>query len=406
MITSKEALRALAQEAALMPQEKMAPVGSKNKQLFIGIPRETSFQENRVALVPEAVALLVSNGHEVVVETNAGKASNFSDNDYSEAGARIAHDTDEVYKADIVLRVAPPSNDEIKKMQPKQTLFSALQLPVQPKDFLKRLIDKKVTAIAWDFFQDDDGAFSVIRSMGEIAGNTSILIAAEYLSKANKGQGLMLGGISGVKPSKVVIIGAGTVGEFATRAAIGLGALVKVFDNNIYKLRRLQNSLGQSVWTSIIQPEILQTELMTADVVIGALRAKKGRTPVVITEGMVQNMREGSVVVDVSIDQGGCIETSRVTNHDKPVFTENGVIHYCVPNIASRVPRTASQALSNIFTPMLLNIGDEGGVDGVIKTHPGFRSGVYVYNGKLTSPILGETYNLPYKDIELLLAAL
>lgn len=406
MISSKEALRALAQEAALMPQEKMAPIGSREKQLYIGLPRETTFQENRVALVPEAVALLVSNGHEVVVESKAGKAANFSDHEYSEAGAKVTSDIKEIYKADIVIKVAPPTDDEVKLMNPKQTVLSALQLPVQPKDFLKKLMDKKVTALAWDYFQDDDGTLSVIRSMGEIAGNTSILIAAELLSSSNNGKGMMFGGITGVKPSNVVIIGAGTVGEFATRAALGLGADVKVFDNNIYKLRRLQNAVGQPIWTSIIQPDILEQELASADVLIGSLRAKRGRTPIVVTEHMVQQMAEGSVIVDVSIDQGGCVETSKVTNHTKPVYTEHGVVHYCVPNIASRVPRTASRALSNIFAPLLISIGDEGGVEGLIKTHPGARNGVYVYNGKLTSPILGEAFKLPYKDIELLLAAM
>lgn len=406
MISSKEALRALAHEAALMPQEKMAPLGNRKKQLFIGIPKETSFQENRVALAPEAVGLLVNNGHRVVVETNAGKASNFQDNEYSEAGAGIVYSSKEVYEANIVLKVAPPSKEEIEYLKPKQTLFSALQLTVQPKDFLKKLIEKRITAVAWDFIQDDDGTLAVIRTMGEIAGNTSILIAAEYLSNASNGQGLMLGGVAGVKPAKVVILGSGTVAEFATRSAIGLGASVKIFDNSIYKLRRLQNTLGKQVWTSIIQPEVLANELENADVVIGALRSKRGRTPVVITEEMVQRMKEGSVIVDVSIDQGGCVETSRVTNHTNPIFKEHGVVHYCVPNIASRVSRTASQALSNIFTPMLLNMGDEGGVESVIKSHPGFRSGVYIYNGKLTSPILGEAFNLPYKEIDLLLAAM
>ena len=241
--------------------------------------------------------------------------------------------------------------------------------------------------------------------MGEIAGNTSIQIAGEYLSTEKGGQGLMLGGISGVAPAEVVIIGAGTVGEFATRAALGLGATVKVFDKSIYRLRRLQNLIGQRIWTSVIQPEELKIALRNADVAIGAVRPEHGRTPMVVSEEMVQDMQDGSVIVDVSIDRGGCFETSEVTTHTDPVFRKYGVVHYCVPNIASRVPRTASYALSNIFTPMLLSMGDIGGFEELIKKDLGVRHGVYLYNGALTSEILSEAFRLPYKDLDILLAA-
>ena len=405
MITSKEVLKSLS-KGALMPQEEMLEVGRKKGKLFIGIPKEISFQENRVALVPDAVALLVNNGHQVVVESNAGKMANFQDNDYSEAGAQIVYTPEEVYKADIILKVAPPSLQEIEMMQPRQTLFSALQMTVQPEDFVKQLMTKKVTAIAFDWIKDQDGIFPVIRSMGEIAGGTSILIAAEYLSNVNNGQGSILGGISGISPTEVVILGAGTVGEFATRAALGLGASVKVFDNSIYRLRRLQSSIGTRVFTSVIQPKVLAKHLKTADVVIGAIRAPQGRTPCVVTEDMVSEMKVGSVIVDVSIDQGGCFETSRVTNHTNPVFRKHGVIHYCVPNIASRVSRTASYALSTIFAPILLNIGEEGGVPNMLKHDSGVRGGVYIYNGTLTNKYLGDTFGFPYTDLDLLMAAI
>jgi alanine dehydrogenase len=405
MITSKEVLKSLS-KGALMPQEEMLEVGRKKGKLFIGIPKEISFQENRVALVPDAVALLVNNGHQVVVESNAGKMANFQDNDYSEAGAQIVYTAEEVYKADIILKVAPPSLEEIGMMQPRQTLFSALQMTVQPEDFVKQLMTKRVTAIAFDWIKDQDGIFPVIRSMGEIAGGTSILIAAEYLSNVNNGQGSILGGISGISPTEVVILGAGTVGEFATRAALGLGASVKVFDNSIYRLRRLQSSIGTRVFTSVIQPKVLAKHLKTADVVIGAIRAPQGRTPCVVTEDMVSEMKVGSVIVDVSIDQGGCFETSKVTNHTNPVFRKHGVIHYCVPNIASRVSRTASYALSTIFAPILLNIGEEGGVANMLKHDSGVRNGVYIYNGTLTNKYLGDTFGFPYTDLDLLMAAI
>ena len=398
-------LKSLAKEAVMMPKEKLQPTEKKNSRLYIGIPKEISFQENRVPLVPEAVALLVNHGHEVVVESKAGDKANFSDRDYSEAGAQIVYDTKDVYKAHIILKVAPPTDAEIELMSAKQILFSALQLSVQPRTVLKKLMQKKVTAIAWDYIRDEEGIYTVIRSMGEIAGNTSVLVAAECLSNVNSGKGLMFGGIAGTSPTEVVIIGAGTVGEFAARAALGLGASVKVFDSSTHRLRRLQNDLGQPIWTSIIQPKVLAKALKRADVAIGALRARGGKTPCVVSENMVSEMKDGSVIVDVSIDQGGCFETSRVTNHDKPTFIEYGVTHYCVPNIPSRVSRTASFALSNIFSPCLLQIANEGGCEKLIKCNEGFRGGVYLYNGMLTSPILGKAFKLPYKNIELLIAA-
>ncbi|HRG58619.1 MAG TPA: alanine dehydrogenase [Bacteroidia bacterium] len=405
MITSKEVLISLQKKGGLMPQEEMLEVQPKKGALFIGVPKETYFQENRICLVPEAVALLVSNGHQVVIETNAGKAANFDDKDYSEAGARIVYSSKEVYEADIILKVAPPSAEEIEMLQRKQTLFSALQMTVQSDDYVKQLMNKKVTAIAYDYIKDEDGIFPIIRSMSEIAGNTSILIAAEYLSNINHGNGSMFGGITGTSPTDVVILGAGTVGEFATRAALGLGAMVKIFDNSVYRLRRLQSDLATRVFTSVLQPKVLAKALKTADVVIGAIRAPKGRTPCVVTEEMVSEMKYGSVMIDISIDQGGCFETSRVTNHTNPVYRTHGVIHYCVPNIPSRVSRTASYALSNVLTPILVNIGDEGGIESLLRSNSGVRHGVYIYNGILTNQFLGETFKLPYKDIDLLMAA-
>ncbi len=388
----------------MLPLEKLQPIGSRRKRLFIGIPKEISMQENRVALVPEAVQLLVNNGHRVLVETDAGKASNFLDNEYSEAGAEIAYSTEEVYKADILLKVEPVSDDEMEFLKPKQVVISAMQLNVQPKNYIKNLMAKKVSAIAWDYIADEDGVLPIVRSMGEIAGTSAVLIAAEYLMN-QKGQGIMLGGITGVSPTQVVIIGAGSVGEFAARAALGLGADVRVFDNSISKLRRLQNAIGQRVSTSAIQPKVLAKALMRADVAIGAIRTMSGRTPCYVSEDMVQQMKSGSVIVDISIDQGGCFETSRVTTLDKPVYKKHDIIHYCVPNIASLVSRTASHALSNVIAPLVLQMGDEGGVEDMIRNHVGIQNGVYLYNGTLTNKYLGESLNLPCKDLKLLLAA-
>jgi len=340
----------------------------------------------------------------VIVETNAGRESKFSDHDYSEAGASIVYDKEAVFKSDIILKVAPPSQEEIEMMPGKQTLISALQLSAQKEELFKALSVKKITAIAWDYIQDDAGIFPIVRAMGEIAGYTSVQIATEYLSHINGGQGLMFGGISGVRPTEVVILGAGTVGEFATRAAIGMGASVKLFDNDIYRLRRLQNDLGTRIWSSTILPSELRNAIESADVVIGAIHTTKGRTPMIVTEDMISNMKFGSVVVDVSIDQGGCFETSRVTNHDNPVFQEHGVIHYCVPNIAARVSRTASYALSNIFAPTLMEMGDEGGIANLVGVNKGIRAGVYMYNGTVTNETIGTQFELPWKPLELLIA--
>lgn len=403
MITDPDILKSLLHQGSLMPKEEMLEIAKKKGSLFIGIPKETSFQERRVALVPEAVSLLVANGHRVIIETKAGEGSNFSDNDYSEAGAEIISSAKPIFACNIIFKVAPPTEEEIEMMTGNQTLISALQIVIQPKAILKKMMAKKITAIAWDYIKDEEGVFSVVRTMGEIAGNTSILVAGELLSSFSSGKGIMLGGVAGVQPTEVVIIGAGTVGEFATRAALGLGASVKVFDNSLTRLRRLQNDIGNRVFTSIIQPKVLAKAIRRADVVIGALRSPLGKTPCVVSEDMVEQMKEGSVIVDVSIDQGGCFETSHVTNHNDPVFIKHGIIHYCVPNIASRVSRTASFALSNIFSPLIIEMGDRGGVEDIIRLKKGFRNGVYMYKGVLTNEILGKVFDLNYKSIDLLL---
>ena len=315
MITDPEVLKGLMQQGSLLPQEETLEIQKRKGSLFIGIPKEISFQERRVGLVPEAVHLLVANGHRVRVEAGCGIGANFSDNDYSEAGAEICSDRKEIYACDIIFKVTPPSEEEADLMVGNQTFISALQIATQPKEILKKLIAKKITAIAWDYIRDEEGVFAVVRTLGEIAGTTSMLVAGELLSSFSSGKGMMLGGIAGVQPTEVVVIGAGTVGEFATRTALGLGASVKVFDNSLSKLRRLQNDIGSRVYTSIIQPKVLAKAIRRADVVIGALRSPLGRTPCVVSESMIESMKLGSVVVDVSIDQGGCFETSRITNH-------------------------------------------------------------------------------------------
>lgn len=398
-------IRSLAREASLLPAEQLLQVPVRGSELVIGIPKEHSLQEKRVALVPEAVALLVARGHQVLVETGAGNQSHYTDADYSEAGARIVYDRKQVFTTGIVIKVEPPSLDEVELMGMRQTLISALQLSIQQDGLLEALAAKKTTAIAWDFITNHDGIVPLVRAMGEIAGNSAMLIAGELLA-GPEGRGTMLGGVSGVRPSEVVIIGAGTVAEYATRAALGLGASVKLFDNSPHRLIRLQNAVGQRLWTSTLQPSVLEEALRTADVAIGALRGAGGRTPLVVSEPMVAAMRRGTVVVDVSIDRGGCFETSRITSHERPTFLEFGVIHYCVPNIPSRVSRTASKALSNIFAPMLLEFAGDGGIESAIRKNRLARSGVYMFNGTLTHAEIAGERDMPHKDLDLLLAAL
>ncbi|MEI8046007.1 MAG: alanine dehydrogenase [Bacteroidota bacterium] len=389
----------------LMPQEERLEVKRGQKNLVIGVPKECAFTENRIPLDPDAVALLVHNGHQVLIEADAGKAAHFADTEYAEMGAEIIYDTAKIFTADIILKIAPPNQDEIEMMGHKQTLISSIHTSAINEEYFRRLLVKRITALAFEYVQDKVGTFPVIRAMSEIAGNTSMLVAAEYMSNPEYGRGKMLGGFSGISPTEVVILGAGTVGEYATRAALGMGAFVKIFDNSVYKLRRLQNNLNTRVYTSMIQPRVLMNALRSADVVIGAIHTAYGRTPVVVTEEMVQQMKEGAVIIDVSIDQGGCFETSEVTDHRNPVFKKYGVTHYCVPNIASKVPHTASYALSNFLSPILLKFGDEGGVEKVLHSDYGIRQGVYLYNGISTNKFLSDSFRLPFQDINLLMAA-
>jgi len=402
----REGMADIARQGLLQTQEATLETRNKKNSLNIGIPKEISFQENRIALTPLSVALLVNNGHKVILESGAGIAANFSDSEYAEQGAKIAYDKKEVFDCDILVKIAPPMLEEIAMMHKGQTLISSLQTGTLKQEYLKALMQKKINALCFEYLRDEGNVLSVVRAMSEIVGSTSILIAAEYLSNVTGGKGLMLGGFTGVPPTEIVILGAGTVGEYAARTALALGAEVKVFDSSIYRLRRLQNNLGNSrVFTSVMQPIVLNKHIVTCDVVIGAIRASHGRSPCIVMEETVARMKPHSVVIDVSIDQGGCFETSEVTNHTNPVFRKYDVIHYCVPNIASRVPRTASYALTNIFAPILLDIGEFGGLMNMIWNNPGIREALYIYQGNVTNKDLADMFNLPFKDLELLVVS-
>ena len=386
-------------------QPEQLQVRQQPNKLYIGIPVESTLQENRVALVPASVATLAAYGHRIIVEAGAGEKAHFSDHDYSEAGAVISFSKEEVFRADVLIKVAPPTLEEIELMHPSQILISPLQLPLISAEYVNRLLQKRVIALAMEYIKDASDMFPVVRIMSEMAGLSAMLTAAELLSSTGGGKGVLLGGISGVPSAKVVILGAGIVGEHATRVALGLGAEVRVFDDDIYKLKRLQNQVGRQLFTSVFNPYYLEEELVNAEVAIGAIHAKSGRAPLVVSEEMVAKMKPGSVIIDVSIDQGGCFETSEVTSLQKPTFVRHGVIHYCVPNIASRVPRTASIAISNILTPILINAESTRDIEHLLFTHPGLRHGVYTYKGCLCNEYLGERFDIKSTHLDLLIVS-
>jgi len=385
--------------------EETLDVKPKGVELFIGIPRETSFQENRIALTPDAVSVLVANGHRVIMETKAGEGASYSDRDYSEAGAKIANSKKEVFECDILVKSAPVGEDELDLLKLHQFIISPIHLAAMKQHILERMMDKKITALSFENLKDDSGHNPIVRSMSEIAGSAVMLIAGQYLSNANNGKGVLVGGISGIPPTKVIIIGAGIVGEQAARTALAMGASVKVFDNSIYRLKRLQNNIGVRLYTSVIEPGILSKQLKTCDVAVGALSSYGGRTPLVVTEEMVSRMRPGSVIVDVCIDHGGCFETSSLTTHTAPVFRKYDVIHYCVPNIPSGFARTASQAISNTLMPLMLEMADEGGFENMVWYKINIRSGIYLFKGALTNFHLSERFDLKFTDLNLLIAS-
>ena len=392
-------------EGGYQTQAEMLPIKRKNQKLFIGIPKESTLQENRVALIPSSVTALIASGHRIVVESGAGEKSSFSDHDYSEQGAEIAYSAQQVYAADVIVKVAPPTLAEIDFMRPNQLLISPLQLPTISAEYIQKLRQKRVIALAMEYIKDDSGTFPIVRIMSEMAGISAVLTAAELMSKSSGGKGLLLGGISGVPSAKVVILGAGVVAEYASRAALGLGAEIRIFDNNIFKLKQIQNQVGHRLYTSALNPIYLEAELITADVAIGAMHSESGRTPIVVSESMVEKMKPGAIIIDVSIDQGGCFATSRLTSLENPTFVEHDVIHYCVPNIASNVPRTASIATSNILTPILLEAGSTGNIENIFFANYGLRHGIYTYKGCLTNTYLGHRFDIKSTDLDLLITS-
>lgn len=388
-------------KSQLLPQEETLEIEKQKGDLFIGLPKETYFQEKRICLTPDAITALVANGHKVLIENGAGVEAGFTDTDYSEAGAQLTNDTKKVFGCPIVLKVEPPTLEEIEYLNPKSVLISALQLKTRKKEYFMALAKKKVTALAFEFIKDEEHSYPAVKSLSEIAGTASVLIAAELMANAKDGNGLLLGNISGMPPAEVVVIGAGTVGEYATRSAMGLGANVKVFDSSLTRLRKLQSNIGRPLYTSTIQPKYLMKALRRCDVAIGAVRGSN-RSPIIVTEDMVSNMKKGAVIIDVSVDMGGCFETTEMTSHDDPIKIKYDVIHYGVPNIPARYPKSASISISNIFTPYLLDIAECGGLENAIRFDGGLKNGLYFYRGILTNKAVAEWFDMSYSDINLL----
>ncbi len=390
---------------AFMPKEEHLEVALKTRKITIGIPSDDKIDEKRVALTPESICLLAQTGNEIIVQSGAGLGANYTDNDYSENGARITDSISQVYSADVIIKVAPFSDKDTEYLKGNQVLFSCLNVLKLTEETLDKLIRKKVTAIAFEKIRDSSGLMPVIESMSEISGVTSILIASEYLSTFQGGKGVMLGGVTGVTPTEVIILGANTAGESAARAALGLGSQVRVFDTSVNRLRRFQNHLGIKLQTSVFHPQVLKKALKSADVIIGAIELEDLKPWYYITEDMIRSMKKGSVVIDLSIDRGGCIETTECRALKDPVYEKHGVIHFSAWNLPSRVARTASIALSNIFSPLLQNLSDAGGITQLLKYDAGLRNGAYLYNGMLTNETLGQKFGIMSKDLDLLISA-
>ncbi len=391
--------------SAFMPREELIEKAVSRRQISIGIPHDIHDDEKRVALTPEAVKILTDTGNEVFIQANAGLGAGFPDRDYSENGAVVADTPQKVYECDIVIKIAPFTEKEVALLKGNQIVISFMNAATMGEDTLSALTRKRVTALAAERIKDNDGILPVVESMSEISGITSVLIASEYLSNTSGGKGVMLGGVTGVTPTEVVIIGANTAGEYAARAALGLGAIVRVFDSSVHRLRLFQDLLGQRLYTSTFHPQVLQKALKSADVLIGALSTEDLRPWFYVSEDMVRGMKRGSVIIDLSVDTGGCVETTEPRAIKDPIYEKHGVLHYSAWNLPSRVPKTASIALSNVFRPLMQDIADSGGITPMLKFNTGLRHGVYIYNGILTNEMLAQKFGLLSKDINLLLAA-
>jgi len=386
-------------------RELMLKAEKQKVSLSIGIPKENQTEEKRVSLTPETVSLLVSAGYRILFEAGAGLSINYSDSYYAESGAEIVETATEVFQADLILKILPPTLGEVQMMRARTTVFSFLYLHKLSRPLLDLMSEKKINALAYELIYDETGVSPFVTSISEIEGTSSITLAAELLSNAHGGKGILLGGIPGISPTEVVIVGAGVAGTMAARAALALGAVVKVFDDDILKLRNIRHELGNSLFTSTLQPNVLRNVFRSADVVIGVMQYINKTHFFRISEDLVREMKRGSLIIDLRMAQGGCFETTmEACLPDHPaIFEKHGVLHFCEMSLSARVARTASIALSNIFVSLFTGMEDCGGVAHFARFDRGFASGFYMYAGKMVNSYVANQFNLPVADIGLFL---
>ncbi|GAB4164185.1 MAG: alanine dehydrogenase [Candidatus Promineifilaceae bacterium] len=360
-----------------------------------GVPKEVRDLEMRVGLTPAGALALVQAGHTVYVEREAGAGAGFSDNHYLRSGAKIVYSAAEAYgRADVIVKVTRPTAQEHRLFRYGQTIFSFLHLPVSSPDLYEALVSHEITAIAYEMIGESDGFRPILHSMSEIAGRLAPVIAGQLLMNTNGGRGTLLSGIPGVPPAAVVILGAGTLGLNATRAFVGLGAQVTVLDQDLRKLQLIDELYHGHVTTMLSSEYSLNRVVDFADVLVGCILSPGRRAPILVTREMVRRMRPGSVIIDFSIDQGGCVETSRPTTLRVPTFISEGTIHYCVPNLTASVARTTSNAITNASLPFLLALGAHG-LPNALSEAPALRDGVNTYEGKLANADVAATLDRP-----------
>jgi len=360
--------------------------------MIIGIPKETKVKENRVSCTPDAAQLLIQHGHEVLVERNAGHGSGYEDELYEQAGCRILDSAEDVWAAEMVIKIKEPIESEYPYLREGLILFTYLHLAAN-RPLTERLLESKTTAIAYETIEVD-GRLPLLEPMSEIAGRMSTIVGAYYLSKAQGGKGILLGGVRGVRPGKVLILGGGIAGVNAGRVAVGIGADVTLLEVNLEKIRLLDHTLG-SAQIMYSNEQNISALLPEVDLLIGAVLVHGAKAPKLIKREMLGMMKKGSVLVDIAIDQGGCAESSRITTHEDPVYEEKGVIHYCVANMPGAYARTATQALTNVTMPYALKIADFGAPDFMIKV-PELIEGVNTWQGKLSYKAVADAHNLEY----------
>lgn len=367
-------------------------------RMLIGVPKEVKDFEYRVSVTPDGVRLLRQQGHQVLVEPSAGQGSGFADETYRHAGAEIVASKEEVFKrADLIVKVKEPQLSECALFRPGQVLFTYLHLASLP-DLTKALMAAGITAIAYETVEAKDHSLPMLRPMSEIAGRLAVQVGAHYLGTVQGGRGILLAGVPGVLPGHVVVLGAGVVGTSAVRIAVGMGARVTVINLDLDRLRLLDDLYGGRIATCAATESAIERAVMQADLVIGAVLVPGARAPRVVSRSLVAKMQAGSVIVDVAVDQGGCCETTRPTTHSNPVYTVDGVVHYCVTNMPGIVPHTSTRALTNVTLPYLVRLASEG-VEKAIRSDPGLAKGVNVSNGKITCRAVAESHGLPFTPL-------